>query len=795
MTRITATWKNDASGAFGVASNWSTGAVPGANTIAELTATGAAYTVTSGAVNTVYQLWAAANATLAVTADTFSVTNFLDSEGAIDVSAGAALALGVVGSGGGFVNGGSIKLSGGTSPATEAKLEIEGSIDDLIGSGTLTLSNSAYNEIIGGTSSAMAALENDANTISGAGTIGDKYLTFDNSESGTVDATDSTKLLINGAIGSIAASTATDENDGLIETTGTGGLRIDADMYNNGQLLADGSGALTLGAGVLAASPTIEGGGEIAAVVSGAKIYLDDVTVQIAFVSTVAGSSITSLAGTTNSISSGEFTNDGSLVVAAGSTLNLSASVQNAGTISLAGSASAEAKLLISGDGAQLIGAGHLILSNSTNNLIGAAASDATSGAQFKNNQGGLIEGAGTIGDANLRFLNFGTVDADDSAGLTLVGDTNSNLSSDYNTGLIEDTGSGTLTIENTWTNAGAIEQESASGALDLLNFVNPNGGGHVDDNVSGGVINLTNANISGSYLQTVAGSVVNVTASSTSTIDDQVFNHGSIYVDSATLIGNGDYYNYGTLELDGSGAASTLELNGGFELRGDGDLILGNSTGNSIVSNGSPQSFANFGNTISGSGTIGDAHMSFSNYLDGTVDANGATALTLAADAGEMLNAGLMESTGAGGLTISGNLINSGVLKSTAGLLDVTGNLGAFGQAEIGGTGSIEFGGSLGQDVTFLSGASGSLILDHSSVAGDTPSVIKGFAAGDTIDLRDIQDIVGTTKSFAAVLGGGTLTVSDGTHTTNLILAGSYTTGSFSLSSDGHSGTLVSFA
>jgi hypothetical protein len=792
MTTITATWKSDVSGAFGAKANWSTDAVPNGNTIAELTATGAAYTVTSGADNTVYQLWAAANATLAVTAGTFSITNLLDNLGAINVSAGAALSLGVAGSGGDFVNSGTLSLNGGTSTATEAKLEIKGSVDDLIGGGALTLSNSAFNEIIGGTSSSTVALENGSDTISGAGTIGDAYLMFVNADGATVNADDSTKLIINGAIGSIAANAPTDENDGLIETTGSGGLRIDADMFNNGQILADGSGALTLGAGVLASSPSIEGDGEVAAIVSGAKIYLDDVSVDAPFVSTVAGSSITSLAGTTNAIGSGEVTNDGSLVVAAGSTLDLNASVQNVGTISLNGGASGEAELLIYGNGAQVLGTGHVVLSNSTNNLIGAAASGATSGEQLNANRGVLIEGAGTLGDDNLRFVNLGTVDSDDSAGLTLVGATNSNLKSSYNSGVIEETGSGALTIENAWTNAGTIEQESTTGALDLVNFTNSSGAGYFDDNVSGGVINLTNVNISNSTLQTVAGSTVNI-ASTTSTVDDQVINHGSIFVDNATLIAGSNYYNYGTLELEGSSSASKIELNSSLELRGDGDLILGDTIGNSIVSNGSAQNLENYGNTISGSGTIGDADMTFTNFRDGTIDANGTAGLTLSATAGEMFNAGLMESTGAGGLTINGALSNSGVLESTAGLLDVTGNVSAFGQAEIGGSGSMEFGGSLNQNVTFLSGASGQLILDHSSIAGDAPSLIEGFASGDTIDLRDV--LSGTaTKSFAAVLNGGTLTVSDGTHTANLILAGSYTSGSFSLAADGHGGTLVSF-
>jgi hypothetical protein len=125
---------------------------------------------------------------------------------------------------------------------------------------------------------------------------------------------------------------------------------------------------------------------------------------------------------------------------------------------------------------------------------------------------------------------------------------------------------------------------------------------------------------------------------------------------------------------------------------------------------------------------------------------------------------------------------------------VDVTGNLDGHGVAQIGGTGSIEFGGYVYQDVAFLSGAAGHLILDNSSVPADQPGAISGFAAGDTIDLRDVQDIVGTTKSFGGALNQGELIVSDGTHTANLNMLGAYTGASFSLSTDGHNGTLVSF-
>src|SRR5262249_19715941 len=153
----------------------------------------------------------------------------------------------------------------------------------------------------------------------------------------------------------------------------------------------------------------------------GAKINLDDSTLENAFISTVAGSTITSLTKTTNSISSGNLDNAGAIAVNGGSTLNLNASVDNTGQVKLNGGTTA-AQLMIYGGGAQLFDGGKVILTNSANNLIGSAASAATSGTQFTNNDN-TITGAGTIGDANLRFVNLspGIVDSNASAGLILV--------------------------------------------------------------------------------------------------------------------------------------------------------------------------------------------------------------------------------------------------------------------------------------------------------------------------------------------------------------------------------------
>jgi hypothetical protein len=62
-----------------------------------------------------------------------------------------------------------------------------------------------------------------------------------------------------------------------------------------------------------------------------------------------------------------------------------------------------------------------------------------------------------------------------------------------------------------------------------------------------------------------------------------------------------------------------------------------------------------------------------------------------------------------------------------------------------------------------------------------------------DEIDLEDISYSFGSTKAtFAGTATGGTLTVTDGTHSASLTLKGDYRTVSFITMADGSGGTFV---
>jgi hypothetical protein len=82
-----------------------------------------------------------------------------------------------------------------------------------------------------------------------------------------------------------------------------------------------------------------------------------------------------------------------------------------------------------------------------------------------------------------------------------------------------------------------------------------------------------------------------------------------------------------------------------------------------------------------------------------------------------------------------------------------------------------------------------GTLKLDNSATFAGT---VAGMSGQDTIDFADIDPTKVQTPSYSGDTSGGTLGVTDGTHTANIALIGSYLASAFAASSDGHEGTNV---
>ncbi len=80
----------------------------------------------------------------------------------------------------------------------------------------------------------------------------------------------------------------------------------------------------------------------------------------------------------------------------------------------------------------------------------------------------------------------------------------------------------------------------------------------------------------------------------------------------------------------------------------------------------------------------------------------------------------------------------------------------------------------------------------------GHVSGTISGFHLGDKIDLKGLAYNSGSstlswTQKTSGTNASGTLTVREGTSSMSFTLVGSYTSGNFSVTSDGSGGTLVS--
>ena len=148
--------------------------------------------------------------------------------------------------------------------------------------------------------------------------------------------------------------------------------------------------------------------------------------------------------------------------------------------------------------------------------------------------------------------------------------------------------------------------------------------------------------------------------------------------------------------------------------------------------------------------------------------------------------------------------------LPSPNGIQDGAGNIGALqlsaAQANLGftitstpagaptsvtisGTSEAEIFGASSQNVTFASGADGTLKLDAATAY---TGKVSGLALGDTLDLANLAYDSHMTVGYSGNAAGGVLSVSNGSQTANIALLGNYMASTFTLGSDGHGGTTV---
>ena len=270
----------------------------------------------------------------------------------------------------------------------------------------------------------------------------------------------------------------------------------------------------------------------------------------------------------------------------------------------------------------------------------------------------------------------------------------------------------------------------------------------------------------------------VNVTLSDGATAGGLVIGAGATLdiVTGGSLTVANAVNNAGVIELNDP----TLSIDGTVMASGGGVInMLGSTTYNLII--GVPSTGAtlvNVNNTITGSGMIGqgDGNLTLVNEAAGIINANVSGEPIIINTGNPVTNAGLIEATNGGTLTIDDSVVNSGTLAANGGILDVVGAVSGSGSATISGVGMLELGGTDAQTVTF--NGAGTLKLDGSS---DFTGTVAGLAIGDVIDLAN-------TTVTTAIWNGSTLTVNSEPAT--FTISGLPSGDTFFFASDGGTGT-----
>jgi fibronectin-binding autotransporter adhesin len=479
---------------------------------------------------------------------------------------------------GNISNAGNITIS---SIGDNTSLVIGGSTVTLSGGGTVTLGSNGPNFILAGTSGNTLV---NQETIQGTGNIGDGGgLNLTNS--GTIDANVSGRTLTINPGGSASVT-----NTGTLEAMSGGALQLMGSYTNSNGMItaATGSTVILNGATITGGTLSTSGTGVIDTPNGGAA--------------------------TLNSL-----TNSGNFVVSDNSTVNISGTINNTGTITL--NSVGDNTVLSIGTSATLAGTGTMILGSNGPNFIGG-------GGTLTNQI--LIEGTGTVGNGTLTLDNAATIDANVSGRTLLVNPAGTVT----NTGTLEATNSGFLELQNsTYNNTGGIIT-AAAGSTVLLN----------------------SATITGGTISTSGTGVVETTLGGTATLNSLTNSGNFVVSDNSTVNISGTINNTGTITLASAGDNTVLSIGGTATLSGGGTVILGTSGPNFIGGSGTLTNQE----TIQGVGNIGNGTLTLNN--DATINANGGGTLTIQPGAGGVTNTSILEATNGGTLQLlNGTFTNTG--------------------------------------------------------------------------------------------------------------------------------------
>jgi hypothetical protein len=572
----------------------------------------------------------------------------VNNQGAIDIQNNTSLSVQ-----GAIDNTGSFSLQSG---GNDTRLRIAANTT-LSGAGTIVLSNNGNNRI--DASNTGLTLTNVNNTIEGGGELGyvsagSDLMTFVNQAAGVVNANTGTSLYLD--FGKTAVS-----NLGLLESTSSGGLTVYQSTINNGSYKTGGK-IVANGGNVYLTSADIIGGTLNATTVGTFETtdrgsILDGKTAPLLLLgtATVANNTSLTLEGTIN------------LGQTVGKTVTT-------GTIDLA-SVGNQTDLVAGVKNAALSKGGFVTLSDNGNNFVVGTLTSTGTGSKIKYKVSSLsnsatISGGGAIGsELILTNTTTGVIDATGANALIVqTGDSRvTNSSIVKNSGLIEATNPGALA------NTGGLRIVNTTiQAVGTKDAIEANGATtHVD---------LQGATIKGGNLVTLNGGVIETFGGDRGSLLDgsvaAINNKGVLDIlNNAFLSAKGTINNTGTINLQSGGNDTRLRLAGSTTLTGAGTIVLSGNVNNRIDASTTGVTLTNVNNTIEGAGALGyvasgSDTMTFINEAAGVINAN--TGATLFLDFGSVAvsNAGLIEATASGGLTVYASTVSNG----SAGVIEANG-------------------------------------------------------------------------------------------------------------------------
>ena len=434
----------------------------------------------------------------------------------------------------GFFNNGTLNMNSGGNN-TELRIGTDLTIS---GTGTISTSNSQQNRVFGVIGTERLTIANGY-TVQGAMQFGANQMKFTNN--GTINA-------------NLSAGLTIDPTDAV------------GDAINNGTLQASNGANLSLLFGNYS-----NANGVIQALNNSVVTLFNSALIDGGIITT----SGTGIVQTGNDSSLQNVTNDGTFNIPDNTRLRLFGTFTNNGSLNLnSGGNNTELRI---GNDVTLSGIGALNSTNTqANRIFGVAGSE-----RLTISNGYTLQGSMQLGANQMKFTNNGTINANQSAGMTI--DPTDAVGDAVNTNLMEATSGSTLTLAfGNYTNTGGTIQAATGSFVNIRDIAN----------IIGGTLTTTDLTGTGGVIQTI----------NDANLQDLTNNGFFRVVDNTRLRLTGTIVNNGIIQMNSGGNNTELRLNGDVTLNGIGTLIgsttqanrvFGLNSGNETLTNGPTHTIA----------------------------------------------------------------------------------------------------------------------------------------------------------------------------------------------------------